>query len=41
MDEESLNKWKEEFQNERNEQLLKAKKLHYETLKRRKLVNLF
>lgn len=36
MDQDSLNKWKEEFQNERQEQFTKVKQLQKETQKRRK-----
>ena len=36
MDQESLNKWKEEFQNERQEKIIKDKQLQKDTQKRRK-----
>ena len=36
MDQDSMNKWKEEFQNERQEQFTKVKLLQKETQKRRK-----
>jgi hypothetical protein len=36
MDQDSMNKWKEEFQNERDEQFTKVKQLQKDTQKRRK-----
>ena len=36
MDPESLERWKKEFENERKEQLSKAKELQKETIARRK-----
>ena len=36
MDSESVEKWKQEFENDRREQLSKAKELHKETMQRRK-----